>query len=168
MENNNEQKDDGFTIKVYGSGNFIAKDMKFEGPINIGTGSDNTNHQSYTDEQIARAIEAIAGKDKPLNSKQLWGAVYWCLRWYCNFPVKGSEFCERVEKLPFSGKIEPECELDNFRKFLNLSFMNQNCRELDDIKPSKMDKTVFTQYRTVVIALVEELQKTSTFRPLIK
>ena len=117
--------------------------------------------ESFTDEQVARAIEAICGKGNVLNEKRLWAAVYWCLRWYCNFPVKGSDFCERVMKLPFSRKLEPECCYDNIRRLVTLSFMSEDARHLESVKPGKADETFFTECRTVVVALAAELEKTA-------
>ena len=119
-------------------------------------------NKSYTDRQIAVAIEEICGEGKPLNSKQLWAAVYWCLRWYCNFPVKGNDFCNRIAMLPFSRELEYECSYNNIRRLVTLSFMNQDARNMDVVKPSKMDETFFSQCRTVVLALVDSLERIAT------
>ena len=120
---------------------------------------DEVKDKSYTDEQIARAIENICGEKKPLNNKQLWAAVYWCLRWYCNFPVKGNDFCDRIAKLPFSRELEYECNYNNIRRQVTLSFMSQDARNMNVVKPSKTDETFFSQCRTVVLALVESLEE---------
>ncbi len=117
--------------------------------------------ETYSDTQIAQAIEAISGKDKPLNQKQLWAAVYWALRWYCHFPVKGSEFCERIEALPFSKELEPACCYDSFRKYTTLSFMNQDARQLDKVRPSRNDEPFYAMCRPVVLALAENLGRTA-------
>lgn len=119
---------------------------------------DEVKDKSYTDEQIVRAIETICGEKKPLNNKQLWAAVYWCLRWYCNFPVKGSDFCDRIAKLPFSRELEYECNYNNIRRLVTLSFMSQDARNMDVVKPSKTDEPFFSKCRTVVLALVKSLE----------
>ena len=113
----------------------------------------------YTDEQVARAIEAICGEGKPLDTKVKWAAVYWYLRWQCNYPVKGSEFCERIASLPFTKKLDPECCYNNIRKLVTLSFMNQDARQLDSVKPSRSDEADFRQCRAVVRSLAEALAK---------
>jgi len=123
-------------------------------------GENQRGQREYTDEQVARAIEAICGKGNVLNEKRLWAAVYWCLRWYCNFPVKGSDFCEKVATLPFRRKLEPECSYDNIRRLVTLSFMSEDARHLESVKPSKADESFFTECRTVVVALAAELEKT--------
>ena len=153
-----EQKknNDGFSINVYSPGNFIAKEITFTGTVNIGGGHTDTN--GYTDEQIAQAIKAVNGEKKPLNSKRKWAAVYWCLKWYCNYPTNVPAFCDKVKELPL-GKLEYECDYNNIRRECSLTFMDQDARCMDKVKPSKDDQTFFLQCREVVLALVTELGK---------
>ena len=146
---------DGFTINVNSPGNFIAKEIKFTGTVNIG-GS--TEQGGYTDEQIAQAIIAINGTGKALNSKQKWAGVYWCLRWYCNYPSNVTDFCEKISELPL-GDLEFKCDPNNFRRIASMSFMNENPRYMDKIKPSNSEKEYFIQCREVVLALLAELGK---------
>ena len=152
MEN---RDNDGFSIIVNSPGNFIAKEITFTGPVNIGT---QTEAGGYTDEQIAQAITAIDGKGKPLNSKRKWTGVHWCLRWYCNFPPTPKEFCERVKELPL-GPLPFECDYTSIRHDSTLSFMEQNPRYMDKVKPSKQDVPFFNECRHVVLSLVTELGK---------
>ena len=149
----------GFNINVYSSGNMFANSVTFKAPVYFGADDQKTKRNEYTDEQVARAIEAICGEGKPLDTKVKWAAVYWYLRWQCNYPVKGSEFCERIASLPFTKKLDPECGYENIRKLVTLSFMNQDARQLDSVKPSQGDEGVFAQCRAVVISLSEELSK---------
>lgn len=155
----------GFNVHVYSPGNMFANNITFEAPVYIGGGNNLSQQHGFTDEQIARAIEAICGEDKPLCEKRLWAAVYWCLRWYCNFPVKGSEFCDRIEKLPFSKKLDPGCCYENIRKLVTLSFMSLDCRNMETVKPSRVDEDFFAQCRVVVLALTQELGKTTFPKP---
>ena len=106
----------------------------------------------------------MSGEGKPIDSKQKWAAVYWYLRWQCNYPVKGSEFCERIQQLPFTKKLDPECDYNNIRRLTTLSFMSQDARNLEAVKPSKIDEPMFAQCRVVVNALAEELEKASADR----
>jgi len=150
-----KSSDGGFTINVNSPGNFIAKEITFTGPVNIG-GS--TEQGGYTDEQIAEAIIAINGTGKILNSKQKWAGVYWCLRWYCNYPSNVTDFCEKVKDLSLS-ELEYPCDQNNFRRIASMSFMNENPRYMDKIKPSNSEKEYFIQCREVVFALLTELGK---------
>lgn len=159
MSNKNNEGDGGFVVHVYSPGNMFANNITFEAPVYIG-GSNNLSEQfGYSDEQIAQAIEAICGDGKPLDSKQKWVAVYWYLRWLCNYPVKGSEFCERIAQLPFTRKLSPECDYNNIRRLVTCSLMEQDARKLDSVRPSQADKALYDQCRPVVLALAQEIGK---------
>lgn len=112
-----------------------------------------------SDAQVAQALEAICGEGRALDTKQKWAGAYWCLRWYCNFPVKGSDFCEKIATLPFTKPLNPECSYNNIRRIVTLSFMNQDARQLNAVKPSRQDEKVFAECRTIVTALAQELGK---------
>ncbi len=154
--NDGNKNNDGFSINIYSPGNFIAREINFTGTVNIGGGNNDTG--GYSDKQIAQAITAINGEKKPLNSKRKWAAVYWALRWYCNFPTNTKDFCERVNELPL-GELEYECDYNSIRHFSTLTFMNQDARQMDKVKPSKQDQPFFLQCREVVLALAAELGK---------
>ncbi len=154
----NKTNGGGFTVNVYSPGNMFANTITFEGTVNIG-GNNLSEQFGYTDEQIAQAIEKICGDGKPLDIQKKWAAVYWYLRWQCNFPVKGSDFCERIKMLPFTKQLDPECNYDGFRKYVKLSFMEQDARNLNSVKPSRNDEEFFSECRRVVIALSQELGK---------
>lgn len=115
-----------------------------------------------TDVQVAQAIEAICGEGRALDRKQKWAGVYWCLRWYCNYPVKGSDFCDRIARLPFSKVLNPECDYENIRKLVTLSFMAQDARQLDSVKASRGNEATLAECRAVVQALAQELEKVRT------
>ncbi len=163
MENELIKDDGDFVINVYSPGNMLAKTINFAAPVYInGKGiTQGTEPINFTDEQIARAIEAICGEDKPLDTMGKWAAVYWYLRWQCNYPVKPQEFCERISMLPFSKEISPECKYESIRKFTKLGFMEQDARVLDKVRPSQSETALFFQFKTVVLALAEELGKIS-------
>ena len=116
------KEDDGFCIKVYSPGNFIAKEITFTGPVNIGGGNLETN--GFTDEQIAKALMACVGEDKVINIMRKWAGAYWCLRWKCNYPVDIKEFCNKIEGLKLSVPERLKCDYNNIRKFCKLSFMD--------------------------------------------
>ena len=116
------KEDDGFCIKVYSPGNFIAKEITFTGPVNIGGGNLETN--GYSDEQISQALMACVGEDKVINIMRKWAGAYWCLRWKCNYPVDIKEFCNKIEGLKLSVPERLKCDYNNIRKFCKLSFMD--------------------------------------------
>ena len=120
-----------------------------------------TTQNGFTDEQVARAIEAICGEGKPLDSKQKWAGVQWLLRWECNYPARAREFCERIASLPLSEDLAYRCEYNNIRPYSTLSFLNDDPRQINNVRYSKNDEGAFLQLREVALALHEELQKTN-------
>ena len=115
--------------------------------------------EGYTDEEVAQALARIVGKGKPIDTKAKWAGALWWLRWECNFPAKAQEFCERVKQLPLPEGLEFPCEYENIRKMSTLSFLNEDPRQMDKVRCSKMDEKDFTQLREVALALDEELRK---------
>lgn len=114
----------------------------------------------HTDQQIARAITAINGKQKAINSKQKMAGVYWYLRWAEGWPVSSQQFCERMGKLAFSQPLPFPCDHRNIREWATLSFMDEDATQLEKVRYSKNDEGIYFQCREVVVALRNELQKT--------
>ena len=152
------KEDDGFCIKVYSPGNFIAKEITFTGTVNIGGGNLETN--GFTDEQISQALMACVGEDKVINIMRKWAGAYWCLRWKCNYPVDIKEFCNKIEGMKLSVPERLKCDYNNIRKFCKLSFMDCDPFGKAEVKVSNMDKDVYSWCREVALKLAEELGKT--------
>ena len=152
----NMNEDDGFCIKVYSPGNFIAKEITINGGVHLGN-----NHAAggFTDEQIARALAACVGKGKVIDNKQKWAGAYWYLRWACCFPVDAQKFCDRIRQLPFKQDLEYSCDYRNIRELTTLSFMDHNPQQMDRVQYSKNDEKMFFQCREVALKLAEELGK---------
>lgn len=114
--------------------------------------------KDYSDEAVARAIEAICGEGKALDSKQKWAGVHWLLRWECNYPARAKEFCERVARLPLREDLAYKCDYRNIREISTLSFLNEDPRQMERVRYSKNDEAVFMQLKEVVWALHRELR----------
>ena len=112
---------------------------------------------AYSDKQIAKAIEAICGEGKALDSKQKWAGVQWLLRWECNFPAKAKDFCERVATLPLREDLAFKCDYRNIREISTLSFLNEDPRQMDKVRYSKNGEAAFNQLKSVAVALEEQL-----------
>ena len=153
---NNMEQDDGFCIKVYSPGNFIAKEITINGGVHLGT-SPATG--GFSDEQVAKALAACVGKGRVIDNKQKWAGAYWYLRWACNYPMDAQKFCEKVKSLPYEKPLEIACEYRNIREIVTLSFMDQDPRKMDSVKVSKNDEKLFFQCREVALKLAEELGK---------
>ena len=118
---------------------------------------------TYSDDQIALALSRIVGKGKPIDNKQKWAGAQWLLRWECDYPSRAFDFCEKIKSLPFHEEPEIACEYNNIRPLSTLSFMNEDPRQMENVKYSKNDEAVFFQMREVVNALQRELQNTTDF-----
>ena len=151
-----KSSDGGFTINVNSPGNFIAKEITFTGPVNIG-GS--TEQGGYTDEQIKTALEAIVGEKKVINRQWKWAGAYWYLRWACNYPVDIKEFCEKIDSLKLKIDEKYSCVYENFRKYCTFSFIDYDPKKMDSVKYSKNDAAIFAEFRTITQKLAEELGK---------
>jgi hypothetical protein len=154
---NNMDQDDGFCIKVYSPGNFIAKEITINGGVHLGT---NTESGGFSDEQIAKALAACVGKGKVIDLKQKWAGAYWYLRWACNYPVDVQKFCEKVKSLPYEKPLGIVCDYNNIRRFCICSFMDYDARDTEKVKVSSMDQDVFSWCREIALKLAEELGKT--------
>ena len=153
---NKTELDDGFCIKVYSPGNFIAKEITINGGVHFGT-SPATG--GFSDEQVAQALAACVGKGKVIDNKQKWAGAYWYLRWACNYPVDVQKFCEKVKSLPYDKPLEIACEYNNIRRLCTCSFMDYDARDIEKVKVSSMDQDIFSWCREIALKLAEELGK---------
>ena len=154
---NNMDQDDGFCIKVYSPGNFIAKEITINGGVHLGT---NTESGGFSDEQVAKALVACVGEDKVINNMRKWAGAYWCLRWKCNYPVDIKEFCTKIDGMKLDLPTDLRCDYHNIRRFCKLSFMEYDPFGKAEVKVSSMDKDVYSWCREVALKLAEELGKT--------
>ena len=150
------EKDDGFCIKVYSPGNFIAKEITINGGVHLGN-SPATG--GFSDEQVAKALMACVGKGKVIDQKQKWAGAYWYLRWACNYPVDVQKFCDKINALPYEKALEIPCDYNNIRRLCSCSFMDYDVRDMEKVKVSNMDQDVFLWCREVALKLAEELGK---------
>ena len=160
--NNNDQNSNqgvGFHVHVNSPGNNIAQQMTITINGNVYNGQAQQAPRQYTDEQVAQALTNIVGKGKAIDSKQKWAGAHWMLRWACNFPARPQDFCERIDRMKLPETLEFKCDYNNIRPISTLSFMNEDSRNLDNVRYSRNDEQMYFQMRAVVIALREELKK---------
>ena len=148
--------DDGFCIKVYSPGNFIAKEITINGGVHLGG---NTDSGGFSDEQISKALMACVGKEKVISNMKRWAGAYWCLRWKCNYPVDIKDFCTKIESLHLDVADDLTCDYNNIRRICKLSFMEYDPFGKTEVKVSNMDKEVYSWCREVAFKLAEELGK---------
>ena len=116
---------------------------------------------SYSDEQIAGALEAICGEGKAIDAKWKWAGAQWMLHFLAGYPAKAQEFCDRIAALPFKAPLAFSCDYNNIRNYSTLSFMQDDPRQIDRVRYSRTDKQVFLQLRDVAQALQRQLKQLS-------
>lgn len=117
----------------------------------------NDNPQ-VTDEQIANALLAINGKEKPLDEYQVWLGACCILTWKYRYPRKLEDCCKRINSLPLEG-IEIICKYENIRKFSTYSFVKEDARLWNDYKPKESERVLFNKCLSVAQALDTEIQR---------
>ena len=122
------------------------------GPEYFHYSSNKTKKSSdYSDEQIARAIKSINGKQNVLNNYQLWLGVCCLLSNKYGFPQNLEKCCERIKNLPYEGEsLELECKYDSIRKFAYIKFLNENIDDWDAYTPKDEEKKLFYGCKDVV------------------
>lgn len=116
-------------------------------------------HQGYSNEQIAKALSRIVGKDKPIDCKWKWAGAYWYLRWACNYPADPKAFCLKMDGAEMNIDESLKCDYRNIREITTLSFMSQDATQMDKVVYSKSDEKVFVICREIALKLAEELGK---------
>lgn len=111
-----------------------------------------------TNEQMANALLAINGKDKPLSGYQVWLGACCLLSWKYGYPRNLKDCCERINSLPLAG-IEFICKYENIRKFSTYSFVKEDARLWKDYKPLESERVLFNECLSVAQALDKEIQK---------
>ena len=117
----------------------------------------NDDSDSFSDEQVAQALEACVGKGLVVDAKWKWAGVYWYLRWTCNYPVDAKEFCTKIKSLELDIPADYECSYESIRKICTLSFMDYDARRMDIVRVSKNDQGMFSQCREIALKLADEL-----------
>lgn len=117
------------------------------------------NKKQYSDEQIAKALQGICGKEKSLNNYQLWLGACCLLMDKYNFPRNLESCCERIMQLPYEA-LELECKYDNIRKFAFLRFVKEGVDTWDTYVPKDEEKKLFYGCKRVAYDLEKALQET--------
>ncbi len=100
--------------------------------------------QKFSDEQIARALLSINGKDKALNNYQVWLGACCLLKGKYGFPKSLDACCDKIMSLPYNGcSLAIECKYDSIRKFGYLKFVNEDVDTWDSYQPKDEEKKLF-------------------------
>ncbi len=113
-----------------------------------------------TNDQIARAIAAINGKDNVLRNFQDWLGVCCLLSSKYDFPIRLEDCVSQILELPFAnGDLEVECKYDNIRRFTTNKFVGISYERWGSYVPNDTERTLFQKCFTVARALDNEIEK---------
>lgn len=122
------------------------------------TGKSVTENPVITDEHIAKALIAINGKDKALNSQAAWLGACCFLAWNHGYPRNLGDCCKKIAELPLvDGSLEYECKYESIRKFGSWKFVSMDAREWPQYMPKVEEKAMFERCLTVYQALEKEI-----------
>lgn len=112
-----------------------------------------------TDEQVANAIRAINGKNKPLDNYQRWLGACCLLAWKYDYPRNIGDCCQRINTLGIND-LEFECKYENIRKLTTTNkFVKEDARYWDSYIPKENERKLFNECLLVAQALDAEIQK---------
>ncbi len=97
----------------------------------------------YSDEQIARALLSINGKDKALNNYQVWLGACCLLKGKYGFPKSLDACCDKIISLPYGCSLDIACKYESIRKFSYLNFVNEDVATWDSYQPKDEEKKLF-------------------------
>ena len=171
-------QDENYNLTYNNNMENISEDLKLKiiqeltkgnvriGQINMGVkGTINYHEQSrteekieVTDEQLAKALIAINGKDKAVNSQAAWLGACCFLAWNHGYPRNLGDCCKKIGELPLiKGCLEYECKYESIRKFGSWKFVSMDAREWPQYMPREEEKPMFEKCLSVYLALEKEI-----------
>ena len=111
---------------------------------NSGATKAETQRPKCSDEQVAKALVAINGKENVLNNYQVWLGACCLLMGKYGFPQNLESCCNRITNLPYGeAALAIECKYESVRKFSYLRFVKVDVDQWGDYKPNDDEKKLF-------------------------
>ena len=137
----------------------------YEAPVTYNAPTTNTiegegKKPKVTDEQIARALVKINGKQKAVDSQRAWLGACCLLGWKYNFPRNLMDCCKRIDELPIKNEqLEFQCKYESIRMYGNWKFVKVDYKEWPNYTPRDDERQMFEKCLAVANALDEEIEK---------
>ena len=154
MEENNKT---GNNIQNYFYGN--VKTVVY-GDCHINEGIVTQDKKKVTDEQIARALMAINGKNKAIDSQRAWLGACLLLGWKYGYSRNLGDCCKQIEALPIDiESLEFQCKYDRIRMYGSWKFIKEDYNNWPSYTPRDDERLIFEKCLAVAQALEKEIEK---------
>ena len=122
-------------------------------------GSGEERKPKVTEEHIARALIALNGKGKPIDSQRAWLGACCLLGWKYGFPRNLKDCCQQLEGLVDMGEVEFECKYDSIRMYGSWKFVKEKYDDWEDYTPRDDERAMFEKSLSVAQSLEKEILK---------
>lgn len=113
-----------------------------------------------TEEQIARAIMALNGKNNVINSQRAWLGACCLLGWKYGFPRNLGDCCRRIESLPLDhSQLEFQCKYGSLREYGSWKFVKEDANNWPTYTPRDDERPMFEKSLAVAQALDKEIMR---------
>ena len=112
-------------------------------------GSGEERKPKVTEEHIARALMALNGKGKPIDSQRAWLGACCLLGWKYGFPRNLKDCCQQLEGLVDMGELEFECKYDSIRMYASWKFVKEKYDDWEDYTPRDDERAMFEKSLSV-------------------
>ena len=122
-------------------------------------GSGEERKPKVTEEHIARALMALNGKGKPIDSQRAWLGACCLLGWKYGFSRNLKDCCQQLEGLVDMGELEFECKYDSIRMYGSWKFVKEKYDDWEDYTPRDDERAMFEKSLSVAQSLEKEILK---------
>lgn len=160
MENEGKKSTGGFHVHVYSPGNHIAETMNltYNGPVYFG--KDYQEKPQVSDEQFAKALMAINGKGRAIDSQRAWLGACLLLGYKYGFPLNLNDCCKQIDLLPLNqSELEFPCKYESIRMYGCWKFVSEPYDNWPTYQPKEDEKSLFQKCYAVAQALDKEIKK---------
>ena len=122
--------------------------------------SEKKDKPKVTEEIISRALIAINGKEKAVDSQRAWLGVCCLLGWKYDFPRNLADCCNSIKALGIDESLlEFKCKYDSIRMYGSWKFLKEKYEDWPSYTPRDDERQMFQKCLAVAQALDKEIEK---------